>query len=86
VRQYNEGKTERNLDIIEEATQLDRELLSQSCWPPIHSDAEISVEGMMDFQNWAMEKGYIDRVLSEDEFWDASFVEYASQALDESAQ
>jgi hypothetical protein len=40
----------------------------------------------MDFQNWAMENGYIDRILDEDEFWDASYVEYASQALGESAQ
>ena len=32
VKQYNEGKTDRNLAILSNYTHLDQELLKQTCW------------------------------------------------------
>jgi NitT/TauT family transport system substrate-binding protein len=81
VRQYNQGKTERNLEIMEEFTKLDQELLKMSCWMPMRSDGYINVESVLDFQAWAVEKGYLDRPVTEEQFWDPSFVEYANQVL-----
>jgi NitT/TauT family transport system substrate-binding protein len=86
VRQYNEGKTERNLELMAEFTGLDKEFLKQACWPSFHGDGQINVESVLDFQDWAMEKGYLDSVVTEEQFWDPSFVNYASEVLGTSSQ
>jgi len=86
VRQYNQGKTERNLEIMAEATGLDEELLLQACWPPIRQDGTINVDSVLDFQSWAVANGYVDNKVTEEQFWDPSFVEYAGQILSESTQ
>lgn len=82
VRQYNEGKTERNLEIMAENTGLERELLLEACWPPLRSDGQLNAQSVLDFEVWALEKGLLDSMVTEDQFWDASFVEYANQALE----
>lgn len=86
VRQYNQGKTERNLEILAEYTGLDEELLKQTCWPSLRDDGQINVQSVLDFQAWAVEKGYLDTVVREEQFWDSSFVEYADEVLGASSQ
>jgi NitT/TauT family transport system substrate-binding protein len=81
VRQYNQGKTERNLEILAKHTGLDRELLTQACWSSFRDDGQINVQSVLDFQAWAVEKGYLDSPVTADQFWDPSFVEYANQVL-----
>ena len=81
VRQYNRGKTERNLQFLTEFTELDQEVLKKACWIPIRSDGQINVESVLDFQAWALEKGYLDKSVTEDQFWDSSFIQYANQVL-----
>ena len=84
VRQYNQGKTDRNLEIIAKHTGLDQELLREVCWPPLRNDGQINMQSVLEFQAWALEKGYLDSTLTEDHFWDPRFVEYANQVLDTS--
>ena len=86
VWQYNQGKTERNLEILAEYTGLDRELLNQACWPTARNDGQINVESILDFQAWAVEKGYLDSLVTEEQFWDPGFVEYANEVLDTPSQ
>lgn len=86
VRQYNQGKTERNLEILAKHTGLDRELLTQACWSSFRDDGQINVQSVLDFQAWAVEKGYLDSLVTEGQFWDPSFVEYANQVLNTSSQ
>ena len=86
VQQHNEGKTERNLEILAEYTGLDQGLLKQACWPSFRDDGRINVQSLLDFQNWAMEKGYLDNPATEEQFWDPSFVEYANEVLGASSQ
>jgi len=86
VRQYNQGKTERNLEILAKHTGLERELLDQLCLPPMRNDGRINVDSVLDFQEWAVEKGYLDSAVTEDQFWDPSFVEYANEVLGASSQ
>ena len=81
VRQYNQGKTERNLEILAKHTGLDRELLTQACWPNIRGDGRINVQSVLDYQAWAVEKEYLDSPVTEEQFWDPSFVEYANEVL-----
>ncbi len=86
VRQYNQGKTERNLEIIAEYTGLERELLEDVCLPTLRDDGQINIQSVLDFQVWAVEKGYLDSTVAEDQFWDPSFVEYANEVLEASSQ
>jgi NitT/TauT family transport system substrate-binding protein len=81
--QYLQGKTERNLELASEFTQLDRELLLDVCWPTSKWDGQPNLEGWLDYQEWAMEKGLLDKRLSVDEFWDGSFIEQATKVLGE---
>ena len=81
VQRYNQGKTDRNVEILAKYTRLDQELLRQACWVPMREDGQINLQSVLDFQVWALKKGFIDRTVTEDEFWDPSFVEHANQVL-----
>lgn len=81
VRQYNQGKTERNLEIISKNTGFDRELLKRACWPPIRSDGKIDIKSVLNFQSWAVMNGHLDKEIPPNQFWDPSFIEYANQVL-----
>ena len=86
VRQYDKGKTERNLEILGKYTGLEDELLRLACWQSLRVNGEIDVQGVLDFQEWAAEKGLIKRKLGVDQFWDPSFIEHANQVLRASTQ
>ena len=80
IEQYGQGKTERNLEIMINATGLERQVLLDSCWSPIAMDGKIEVDDILAFQDWAQAKGYLDPpLLAADQIWDSSFVDYALQ-------
>ncbi len=81
IRQYNQGKTERNMEILTKHTRLDRQLLEEACWPAIRNDGSINVNSVLDFQNWGIEKGLLDSKVTEEQFWDNRFIEHANQLL-----
>ena len=81
VHRYNEGKTDRNLTILAQYTQLDKPLLQQMCWPALRNDGSINVDSMLDFQTWAMNKGLQPTALTREQLWDPSFTQVANQRL-----
>lgn len=81
VQQYNQGKTERNLDILTKFTRLDRELLKEARWAQIRNDGRINVKSVLDFQTWAVEKGFLDIKVTEEQIWEPGFVEHACKIL-----
>lgn len=81
IRQYNQGKRARNVEILAKYTKLDRELLQEACWPTIRNDGHINVQSVLNFQNWGIEKGLLDSKVTEEQFWDNRFIEYANQLL-----
>ena len=81
VRQYNRGKTDRNVAAISKETGLDPELVRDTCWQPIRADGQINVESVLDFQRWAVRRGALDAVVPPEKFWDPSFVEEAVKVL-----
>jgi NitT/TauT family transport system substrate-binding protein len=85
VRQYNQGKTDRNLEIVAKHTELDLDLLREACWPSIHNNGMINVQSVIDFQDWGLEQNLLDGLVSEEQFWDSSFAQYANKVLGESA-
>ena len=81
VKQYNEGKTERNLAIMENYTHLDRDLLNQSCWYPIAEDGNIPWKPVGEYIDWSYANKYIPQKLTEDQLFDMSYVDYANGVL-----
>src|SRR4030042_1306202 len=86
VRQYNQGKTKRNLEIVGKYTGLDRRLLEEVCWPAMRNDGQIHIETGVDYQAWAIKKGFLDKEVLPHKFWDPRFIEYANKVLGKSNQ
>jgi NitT/TauT family transport system substrate-binding protein len=81
VRQYNQGKTEHNLDVLSRATGLDRPTLERMCWPPLREDGRLSLEGLKAYEEWAHRKGYMEHVIPVERLWDAELVQSAAAEL-----
>jgi NitT/TauT family transport system substrate-binding protein len=81
VRQYNQGKTERNLEILAASTELDRQFLADACWPALRDDGSVNLQSVLDFQAWAVKRGLQEGVVAEDQLWDGRFVDHANRAL-----
>jgi len=77
IAQYNQGKTPRNLEILTAALRFSSEELEAMCWVSIDGDARVRSEGFAGYQDWALEQGLVDRVLSEDELVDRRFIDPA---------
>jgi NitT/TauT family transport system substrate-binding protein len=81
VRRYNEGKTDRNIDIIVERTELSRDVVARACWVPIRNDGMMQVESIVEYQKWAVGQELLDEIVPVDGFWDPSLVEEANKRL-----
>jgi NitT/TauT family transport system substrate-binding protein len=81
VRQYNQGKTTRNVEILSKETGLGPELIREACWVWIRGDGKINVESVLDFQRWAVRRGVLDAPLPPEKFWDPSFLDEANKIL-----
>jgi NitT/TauT family transport system substrate-binding protein len=81
LKQYSHGKTSRNLEIISKYTNLDPELLMEACWPSFHQDGRINIQSVLKFQSWAVEKGYMEKMVAIEKAWDPRFLEYANNVL-----
>ena len=77
VKKYNEGKTEENVSILTEATGEDRTTIEDTCWLPIKLDGMIDFKAVDVFQNWSVEQKVVDHLVTEEQFWDPSFLEAA---------
>lgn len=80
LRQYNQGRTERNVAIIEKYL-MDRETLLSAPWDPMYSDGRIKVEDILAFQDWAYANGLVDKQVTKEQLVDTRFIEYANRAL-----
>lgn len=81
VEQYNQGQTERNVELMAEFTNSTLEEAKGFCWQPFSPDYSVNHETILDFQEWALDKEYLDQALTVDEYWDGSFLEYAKENL-----
>lgn len=82
VRQFAEGKTPRNIEIIAANTTLDAERLEQLCWPTFRTDGQLDFAGVLAYQSWLAERDVIDAVVPLEQFWDGRFVRTANASLD----
>jgi NitT/TauT family transport system substrate-binding protein len=79
VRQYNRGKTARNVDVLARNTGLDAGLLRAACWPAMRSDGRVDEVSLGEFQRWGRRRGFLDRELAPGQYWDATFLDSPAQ-------
>lgn len=81
VKTYNEGKTDSNVSIISKYTQFKPEDLKGMCWQTIRPNGSVDASKILDFQNWAISKGYAEIPLTSQQVWDPQYIEYANKVL-----
>ncbi len=81
LEEYNKGKTEENLRLLNEYLNEDPELLKQACWVYINPEGTIDFQNVVPFMTWAVENGHLDNLITEEQFWDSSFIERANELL-----
>jgi NitT/TauT family transport system substrate-binding protein len=81
VRQFNQGKTDRNVAIMAQYTKLAPDLLRRVCWPTMRGDGQVDLTTLMDYQNWAVGKGQLAKAAAEDLIWDPQFINNANKVL-----
>lgn len=83
VAQYNEGKTEHNLQILAEKTGLDIEEIKNSCWLPINEDGIPQYDSIVPFMDWSIREGYLEHAITEEQFWNPEPLEKAMKLLED---
>jgi NitT/TauT family transport system substrate-binding protein len=81
IRQYNKGKTTRNLEILSRHTGLGIETLRACTWPALRSDGHVDPSSFVEFQRWCLGKKLADQVIVGKKTWDSSFVDEANRIL-----
>ena len=74
VDQYLQGKTDRNVAIIAEATGETLEQTRAVCWPDFDPDSRINWESIAAYQEWARANQLMTKTLTRDEAFDSAFV------------
>ncbi len=82
VRQYMQGTTPRNVDLIAAFTKLEPDLVKTLCLAAIPAKGELNVASIMDYQNWLVQKGLVDHIVAPEVFLDTRFAEEARRELD----
>jgi NitT/TauT family transport system substrate-binding protein len=81
VRQYNLGKTDRNIEIVAERTGLSRDIVARACWTQIRGSGGMNVESVLEYEEWARARGLLDVIVPIEGFWDPSFIDEAGRRL-----
>ena len=74
VRRYAEGKTDRNVAVIAEASGTTEPMTRDACWLTFRPGSGIDWKSIAEFQRWANEHGLMEHTLTRDQVWDSSFV------------
>lgn len=85
VRQLNQGKTARNLDIIARHVQVSTDTARSLCLATVRDDGGLDSPSLLEFQKWAVEQGHQIKIVSDAELSDLEFVRKAAAALDSEA-
>ncbi|MGH7503403.1 MAG: ABC transporter substrate-binding protein [Longimicrobiales bacterium] len=85
VRQFEEGRTPHNLELLSRITGEGADMIERMCWPAFNADGRIDFRGVNDFQAWALGRRLIETAVSEATFWDATFVDAATRVLEQTS-
>lgn len=74
IRRFRRGKTPDNRAAVQRFTEMTPEQVSRACWPGTRADGRLEYASFRAYQEWAVARGLLDRVLSEDEVIDRRFL------------
>ncbi len=74
ILRYNEGKTPSNVATVSSSTGLDSLGVANACWPAVREDARLGLESIMEYQAWAVRRGFLKELATADQLWDSTFV------------
>jgi len=80
VQQFRQGKTDQNVEILANGTGLEKTFLLDACWPTIKEVPAVNIQDLLDFQDWAVSKGYMEDILPAEQFYDSRFIDHAIEA------
>lgn len=83
MRQYELGKTPRNLEIIARGTRIPVQELRELCWPVFREDGRVGTTGMVDYQEWLVGRGLLERVTPPEDLVEERFVDRANAILEQ---
>ena len=81
LRQYQQGKTPRNVRIIAKYTELDEATLRKSFWFPMNADGRPDALSLMRMQDWMFAEGLINVRVPAQQFIDNSFLQEAEALI-----
>ena len=81
VRQYNEGPTPRNVEIVSRRLGMESDALKEMCWPTTREDGRINTRSLTDYQEWAVRSGNLDKVIPPEQLVDTTFAAGARKEL-----
>jgi NitT/TauT family transport system substrate-binding protein len=81
IRQFRQGKTDRNVEIIAKHTNMDAKLIKAACWIEVDPNGEVNMQLMTETQAWFVKNGLQDRKVPAEQIFDNQFVEYALGVL-----
>ncbi len=82
VQRINRGKLDRDAQTVSAHLELDPALVSRVGWSTFRKGGNINAESLVDFQNWAVERGLLDAAVGPQRFWEPRFVDRANQMLE----
>ena len=81
MRIYNQGKTERNLQLAARILGFTPDDLRNICSPRMREDGVIDTTSLRNFQEWAKAHRTLDEVVAVERYWDSRFVDFADEAI-----
>jgi hypothetical protein len=79
VRQYSEGATPRNIEIVSGFTGLDSAQLQATCWPVIRGDGRVNADRIREFQAWLVTRGDLSAEGRDTPIVDSSFTDWVAR-------
>jgi ABC-type nitrate/sulfonate/bicarbonate transport system substrate-binding protein len=86
VRQYDQGHTSRNLEVISRRLGIKSSDLNMMCWPQTRTDGAIIDSSLVAYQQWAVNGGHMKKVSPASSLVDTEFSARASRGLDSAAR
>lgn len=83
IREYSKGKTEENLQILQEQTGEDPQVLKDACWMQFNPDASMNFSSFDDYQNHMLSLKLIENKFTVDQVYDPSLAAEAQSLLAE---
>ena len=75
-KQYSEGKTKRNIEIMKKNLQFDEETLKNANWPVVVPELS-KLDKLEGYQDWLLEKKYINKKINFQSMLEKKFLERA---------